>query len=100
MSDMKIKGKQVNHEGFFLILVNDLDRWEKFYLANCLIAFCKFKFIVSKCLKNARALFKLESRYTGNTSSLLLIGRIKTAKYLLLIHSSFISISGLQLLCL
>lgn len=52
MQDLKLKGKQVNHWRLSLILVNDLDWWEKLYLANLLIVFCKFKFIVSKCLKN------------------------------------------------
>ena len=49
---MKLKGEQLHHQGFSLILVNDLDWWEKLYLADFLIVFCKFKFVVSKCLKN------------------------------------------------
>lgn len=40
MSDMKKKRKQVNCQAFSLILVNDLDRWEKTLfskLLDCLL---------------------------------------------------------------
>lgn len=95
MPDLKLKGEQVNPQGFFSHAgENDLDWWDK--LADFLIVFCKFTFIVSKCLKSDRALCKFTSRHPGNASSLLLGVCTKTAKPLT--HCSIISISGFWLL--